>query len=68
MFAGIRGFNDFAGSVSSVNGDLQVVRLPESNSNANRYTGFAVHYCPFGRVFALAVSSPRFNKFNGRVS
>ena len=70
MIVAIPGFNDFAGSLSLVNGELKVSRFREYNtSKANSYMGFAIDYCTFGQSnpSIVIVGTPRFNKFNGKV-
>lgn len=67
---GIPGFNDFSGSVSYVNDNLVVTRreitfnLPKKNS----YTGYAVALAMLDRTQYILLGSPRYDKFNGRVS
>lgn len=67
---GIPGFNDFAGSLSLVSGDLQASRFREiKDSRSNTYMGFAVDYCSFASYPAIViVATPKHSKFNGKAS
>ncbi|KAJ6216882.1 hypothetical protein RDWZM_008039 [Blomia tropicalis] len=69
IVASIPGFNDFGGSIAK----MPDRRLPErlkdlKDSSPNSYAGFSVALMQFDRVQAIVFSTPRYNKYRGKVT